>query len=75
MQEFLVSCASIGLDVASESARNLLDFWEARRVGRAMPMRRDLDVLDLQPWLGRLSLYEVLSDGDFRIRSAAPRCR
>lgn len=58
----------MGPEVASESARGLIDYWEARRLGRAMPVRRDLDVLDLRPWLGRLSLYEALGDGDFRIR-------
>jgi hypothetical protein len=58
----------MGPEVASESARGLVDYWEARRLGRAMPARRDLDVLDLRPWLGRLSLYEVLGDGDFKIR-------
>jgi len=67
-RNFLISCASMGPEVASESARGLIDYWEARRLGRAMPVRRDLDVLDLRPWLGRLSLYEALGDGDFRIR-------
>jgi PAS domain len=58
----------MGPEVATASARGLVDYWEARRLGRAMPVRRDLDVLDLRPWLGRLSLYEALGDGDFRIR-------
>ena len=58
----------MGPEVASESAQGLVAYWEAKRLGRAMPVRRDLDVLDLRPWLGRLSLYEVLGDGDFRIR-------
>ncbi len=58
----------MGAEVASEGARGLIEYWEAKRFGRAMPTRRDLDVLDLRPWLGRLSLYEALSDGDFRIR-------
>ena len=40
----------------------------ARCSGRLIPARADLDVLDLAPWLGRLSLYEALPDGDFRCR-------
>ncbi len=32
------------------------------------PARHDLDVLDLRPWLGRASLYEVRADGDFFCR-------
>jgi hypothetical protein len=34
-----------------------------------MPLRRDLDVLELRPWLGNLMLIDVLEDGrDFRYR-------
>jgi PAS domain-containing protein len=68
VSDFLISCASMEPEVASEAAQALVAYWDAKRLGRAMPARRDLDVLDLRPWLGRLSLYEVLGDGDFRIR-------
>lgn len=61
MSDFLISCASMGPEVASEAAQALVAYWDAKRIGRAMPVRRDLDVLDLRPWLG-------LGDGDFRIR-------
>ncbi|MFX5324547.1 hypothetical protein ABTC67_17945, partial [Acinetobacter baumannii] len=27
-------------------------YWEARRHGRDIPDRADIDVLDLKPWLG-----------------------
>jgi hypothetical protein len=66
--EFTIACADMNADEASASARGLMAYWEARRLGRPMPVRRDLDVLDLAPWLGRLSLYEALGDGDFRCR-------
>ncbi len=46
----------------------LAEYWEARREGRLMPVRRDLDVLEMRAWLGRLSLYEVLGDGDMWCR-------
>jgi hypothetical protein len=68
VSDFLISCALMGPEVASEAAQALVAYWDAKRLGRAMPVRRDLDVLDLRPWLGRLSLYEMQGDGDFRIR-------
>lgn len=47
----------------------LLALWEARRSGRRMPARRDLDVLDLRPWMGRIILLDVLGGGaDFFYR-------
>jgi hypothetical protein len=48
--------------------RELIAYWEGRRHGPALPARRDLDVVDLRPWLGRTSLYEVRADGDFFCR-------
>jgi hypothetical protein len=66
--DFNIACADVSADEASASARDLMAYWEARRLGRPMPVRRDLDVLDLGPWLGRLSLYEALGDGDYRCR-------
>jgi hypothetical protein len=66
--DFNIACADVSAEEASASARDLMAYWEARRLGRSMPSRRDLDVLDLAPWLGRLSLYEALGDGDFRCR-------
>jgi len=66
--EFNIACADVSVDEASASARSLMAYWETRRLGRPMPVRRDLDVLDLAPWLGRISLYEALGDGDFRCR-------
>jgi hypothetical protein len=66
--EFNIACAEVSADGASASARGLMAYWDARRSGRPMPVRRDLDVLDLAPWLGRLSLYEALGDGDFQCR-------
>ena len=56
------------LDEACAEARRLVEYWEARRLGRELPTRRDIEVLDLWPLIGRLSLHEVLPDGDLRCR-------
>ena len=64
---FIVS-AELPLDEAGAEARGLVDYWQARRLGRDLPTRRDIEVLDLWPLLGRLSLHEVLPDGDLRCR-------
>ena len=56
-------------DIPDPRLRGLLDYWESRRGEREMPLRRDIDVLDLGPWLGNLMLIEVLEGGrDFRYR-------
>lgn len=44
-------------------------YWEARRRGRDIPDRADLDVLDLKPWLGWINVLDVIDQGeDFRYR-------
>ena len=57
-----------GEEEAGAETQRLIAYWQARCSGRRIPARADLDVLDLGPWLGRLSLYEALPDGDFRCR-------
>jgi len=53
----------------SEAARTLYAFWDAKRAGRAMPARRDIDPVEMKPWLARLMLIEVVEGGrDFRYR-------
>lgn len=39
--------------------RDLYHFWERKRASRALPLRGDLDVIELWPWLGNLMLLEV----------------
>jgi len=56
------------LDEACAEARGLIEYWQARRLGHELPTRRNIEVLDLWPLLGRLSLHEVLPDGDLRCR-------
>ncbi len=59
-------------DVVSEDEARLdalQGHYEARRGTRAIPSWRDFDVVDLAPWLGNLSLIEVVDDGvEFQYR-------
>jgi hypothetical protein len=56
-------------DIPDPRLRGLFEYWESRRGGRDMPLRRDVDVLDLGPWLGNLMLIDVEDDGcEFRYR-------
>ena len=49
--------------------RELHGFWQHKRAGRPFPQRKDLDVIDLWPWLGNLMLIEVENGGaDFLYR-------
>ncbi|MBL8836919.1 MAG: PAS domain-containing protein [Alphaproteobacteria bacterium] len=48
----------------NERIKSLLDLWEAKRAGRALPARADFAMDDLLPWLGHLMLLDVLEGGD-----------
>jgi hypothetical protein len=63
-----ISVQTVPLAEANPEARRLAEYWQARRAGRVMPVRRDLDAVEMRAWLGRLSLYEFLSDGDMLCR-------
>lgn len=43
-------------------------YWEAKRGGREMPTRADLDPLEMRAWLPQTMLLEPLETGDFRVR-------
>jgi hypothetical protein len=58
----------------------LYAYWEAKRRGRRMPTRADIDPLDFTRMVGRISMVDVLGDAasptSFRFRLAAtPICR
>lgn len=56
-------------DEAAASLRALYDLWEARRGGRLVPARQDIDVLELRQWLGWLTIMDMIDDGaDFVYR-------
>ena len=43
--------------------------WEAKRDGRAYPIWRDFDPLELKPWLGAINVVEIEPDtGQFKFR-------
>jgi hypothetical protein len=48
--------------------RRLHAYWNARRAGRAMPARADLDPTKFAWALGAVSLMERLDDGDWAFR-------
>lgn len=51
----------------SGRAGELFDLWRGHAGEARPPRRRDIDVADLRPWLGRLMMVDVLPGGrDFR---------
>jgi len=49
--------------------REIFDFWAERCGGRAMPLRQDIDPIDMRPWLPHLLLADILGDEhDLRFR-------
>jgi hypothetical protein len=47
----------------------LFRYWHGKRRGRAMPARRDIDPVEMKPWLGNLLLVEFPPDPmQYRIR-------
>ena len=54
---------------ASPSLYSLLRFWSDAAHGADAPCRDRLDAFTLRPWLGHISIYEMIDGGrDFRIR-------
>lgn len=43
-------------------------YWLAKRGGREMPARDDLDPLEMRAWLPQTMLFEPVAGGDFRAR-------
>lgn len=49
--------------------QDLVAYWQAKRAGRALPLRKDIDPLELRPHLGSLVIIECLPGlADFRYR-------
>jgi len=48
------------LTVCHESVRALYRYWHSKRNGRSMPSRRDIDPIEMKPWLAHMMLVDVL---------------
>ena len=55
------------LNFTDPRLHNLLHYWRGKLAGRMMPARRDIDIFELKPHLGRLHLTD-LEYNPFRIR-------
>lgn len=53
------------MPVLHDDLSRLFDYWQSKRGARAMPARADIDPLEMRWILGRLTLVEVLPDGDY----------
>ena len=56
-------------DIRDNRLRSLFQYWSSKLRGRSMPARKDLDPLEMRPWLGNLVLVDFPGDPkDYRIR-------
>ena len=56
-------------EVRDPRLAGLLDYWRSKKGQRRMPARRDIDPLEMKPWLGNLVLIEFFGDiMHFRVR-------
>jgi hypothetical protein len=54
--------------ITNARLRQIYDYWDAKRAGRPMPARADVDPVEIAWALGDVSLIDVLPDGEFRWR-------
>lgn len=54
--------------IRSQRLQRFFDYWSDKRRAESLPGRADIDPLAFVWALGYVSLYDVLPDGDFRIR-------
>jgi hypothetical protein len=48
---------------------SLLEFWSVKSVGKRMPARVDFDNFEFSPWMGHLTILDVIDKGrDFYFR-------
>ena len=52
---------SLAIDHQQLSALQAL--WETKRGSREFPSRQDFDVFELGPWMGNLTVLEVIDNG------------
>jgi hypothetical protein len=57
------------MEIRDNRLQSLFQYWDSKLHGRSMPARRDLDPLEMRPWLGNLVLVDFPGDvKDYRIR-------
>jgi hypothetical protein len=47
------------MGIASESTKAIYQYWEAKRKGRSMPSRLDIDPIEMKVWLPGIQLIDV----------------
>jgi len=55
---------SLESHLISAAARNLYALWRMKRSHAEFVSRRDMDIVELSPWIGRLAIHDYLSDVD-----------
>lgn len=50
------------IDACHASVRKLYDYWSAKKGGRVMPRRADVDPVDVKPYLPMMMLVDVTAD-------------
>lgn len=48
------------LSLCHDSVKAIYHYWNNKRDGRRMPSRRDIDPVEMKPWLAHLILVDVL---------------
>ena len=48
--------------------RPIVEYWEEKRQGRAAPLRKDIDPLELKGYLAQVFLVDALAADEFRFR-------
>jgi hypothetical protein len=63
-----ISTETLRVEEAEQEVVGLVRYWLARKPSMGLPTRRDIDPIDLRSWLGRISLFEVVGEGELRCR-------
>ncbi len=56
--------ASLESHVITAAARDLYALWRMKRSLAEFVSRRDMDIVELSPWIGRLAIHDYLPDLD-----------
>ncbi len=64
----LNSAPPVRPDLTDARLAALYAYWDGKSAGRAMPVRADLDPLEMRAWLGNLLLIDATPEGRFVYR-------